>query len=144
VANRQAYCSSFQIDSLDAVHDLGSDTIKAALYYTSASLGTNTNQYSTTGEVSGLNYVPGGVVVATANPPLSHGKVVYWTPSADIVYSGVTISAYFDAVMLYNASKLNKTLGIWTFTPSRVNSATFTLRMPNNSSGAALLRWKSH
>lgn len=143
MSNVQAFCSSFMVDALDAVHDLSVDTIKAALYRTTASLGAGTNQYTTSGEVVGLNYVPGGVVVATANPPLSSGKTTYWTPSANIVYSGVTLAVQFNAVMLYNASKLNKTLGIWTFTACVVNSSTFTLRMPTNSPAAALLRWKS-
>jgi hypothetical protein len=131
------------VDALDAVHDLSVDTIKAALYLTTANLGAGTNQYTSTGEVIGLNYVPGGVVVPSATPPLASGKTTYWTPSANIVYPGVTLAAQFNAVMLYNASKLNKTLGIWTFTAKVVNSSTFTLRMPANSPAAALLRWKS-
>ncbi len=143
MANVQAFCSLFMTEALDATHDLSVDTIKAALYLTTANIGLHTTQYTSTGEVSGLNYVAGGIVVDSTRPPLVAGKVTYWTPGADIVFSNVTLLTSFNAALLYNASKSNKALGVWTFSATTVNLANFTLRVPSNTVGAALLRWKS-
>ena len=130
-------------EALDAIHDFSADVFKAALYLVSANIGLNTNQYTATGEVSGVNYVAGGVVVASAVPPKTHGKVTYWTPSENIVFSGVTLLSSFNAMLLYNSSKSNKAVGVWTFPAKTINTSIFTLRVPSNTFSAALLRWKS-
>jgi len=61
MAITQAMCTSFKEDLFQKEQDLDSDTIKIALYTSSASLGAATTAYTTSGEVaSGNGYTTGG------------------------------------------------------------------------------------
>ena len=101
MANSQAMCTSFKGELLSATHNFSSanpahtantaDTFKAALYLTTASLGAATTAYSATGEVSGTGYSAGGVAVTNAVNPTTSGTTAYWTPSASITYTSVTL-----------------------------------------------------
>ena len=111
MANTQAMATTFKQDILNGIHAFGSsvvraattkDTFKAALYLTSASLGAGTTAYSSSGEVSGSGYTAGGVTVTTATAPTTSGTTAYITPSASIVFSSVTLTTAFDAVLIYN------------------------------------------
>lgn len=149
MANSQAIATSFKAEILKGHHALGTsvtrgattaDTVKAALFLASASLGAGTTAYSSTGEVSGTGYSAGGVTVTNATAPTTSGTTAYWTPSADIVFSTVTLGTAFDAVLLYNSSQSNKAIGVYTFGSQTVTAGTFTLTMPTNDSSNALLR----
>jgi hypothetical protein len=148
-ANTQAICTSFKSEILQAIHNLGTtvtrggtgaDTVKAALYLATASLGAGTTAYSATGEVSGTNYTAGGVTVTNATAPTTSGTTAFWTPSANIVYTTVTLTTAFDAVLLYNSTQSNKAIAVYTFGAQTVTAGTFTLTMPSNDSTNALLR----
>lgn len=148
-ANSQAMCTSFKVEILNGIHALGTtvvrgattkDTIKAALYLASASLGAGTTAYSSTGEVTGTNYTAGGVTVTTATAPNSSGTTAFFTPSASIVFTNVTLSTAFDAVLLYNSSQGDKAISVHTFGSQTVTAGTFTLTMPTNDASNALLR----
>ena len=60
MAISQAMCTSFKAEILDEQHDLASDTIKVALYTSSATLGAGTTAYSTSNEISGTGYTACG------------------------------------------------------------------------------------
>ena len=148
MANTQAIATSFKVDILNGVHALGTtvtrgattaDTIKAALYSTTASIGAATTAYSATGEVSGTGYTAGGVTVTNATAPTSSGTTAYWTPSASIVYSTVTVGPT-DCVLLYNSTQANKAIAAYTFSAQTVTAGTLTLTMPTNAAGTALLQ----
>ena len=149
MANSQAMASSFKSEILAGIHALGTtvvragtgaDTIKAALYLASASKGASSTTYDTTGEVTGTNYTAGGVTVTNANSPSTSGTTGIWTPSASIVYTNVTLSTAFDAVMLYNSTQGDKTISVHTFGSQTVTAGTFTLTMPTNDASNALIR----
>lgn len=149
MANSQAMATSFKVELLNGIHALGTtvtrgattaDTVKAALYVATGSLGAGTTAYSSTNEVSGTGYTAGGVTVTNGTAPTSSGTTAYWTPSASIVYSSVTLSTAFDAVLLYNSSQSNKAISVHTFGSQTVTSGTFTLTMPTNDSSNALIR----
>jgi len=148
-------CTSFLGELLSATHNFSSsnpahtantaDTFKAALYYTTATINAATTAYTSTGEVSGTNYTAGGVAVTNATNPTSTNSsatagVGYWTPSASIVYSTVTISTAFDTVLLYNSTQSNKAVSVHTFGAQTITAGTFTLTMPSNTTSTALLR----
>jgi hypothetical protein len=121
------------------------DTVKAALYLASATINAGTTVYSATGEVSGTNYTAGGVTVTNANTPTSTNSsatagVAYWTPSASITYTTVTLSTAFDTVLLYNSTQSNKAISVHTFGSQTITAGTFTLTMPSNTTSTALLR----
>ncbi|HKU55074.1 MAG TPA: hypothetical protein VJP60_06900 [Rhizomicrobium sp.] len=122
----------------------GADTIKAALYLASASIGAGTTAYSSTGEVTGTNYSAGGVTVTNATAPTLSGSTAVWTPSASIVYgsggSPITLSTAFDCVLLYNSTQSNKAISAHTFGSQTITAGTLTLTMPVNDASNALVR----
>lgn len=148
MANSQAMCTSFKGEILTGTHNFGTapiraagtaDTFKAALFLASASLGAGTTAYSVTGEVSGAGYSAGGVTVTNATAPTTSGTTAYWTPSASITYSSVTLTTAFDAVLIYNSTQSNKAVSVHTFGSQTITAGTFTLTMPSNAAGTALL-----
>lgn len=154
MANTQSMCTSFLGELMTATHNFGvspiraattADTFKGALYLASATLNASTTAYSATGEVTGTNYTAGGVTVTNANAPASTNSsstagVGYWTPSASLVYTNVTLTTAFDTVLIYNSTQSNKAVSVHTFGSQTITAGTFTLTMPSNTTSTALLR----
>jgi len=149
MANSQAICTSFKQEILCGIHAIGTtvvragttkDTIKAALYLASASLGAGTTAYSGTGEVSGANYSAGGATVTNANEPATAAGIAYWTPSASVSWSNVTLGTAFDAVLFYNSTQSDKAIAVFTFGSQTVTSGNFSLTMPTNDETTGLIR----
>jgi hypothetical protein len=154
MANQQSMCTSFMGQLLTATHNFGTaptrgssaaDTFKAALYVTTATINASTTAYSATNEVSGTGYTAGGITVTNATAPTatnssSTAGVAYWTPSANLVYSTVTLTTAFDTVLIYNSSQSNAAVSVHTFGAQTVTAGTFTLTMPSNTTTTALLR----
>jgi hypothetical protein len=148
-ANTQAMCTSFKQDVLNGLHAFGSsvvraattkDSFKAALYLASATLNATTTAYSATGEASGTGYTAGGIAVTNATAPTTSGTTAFWTPSASLVYSGVTLSA-FDTVLIYNSTAAGtNAVSVHTFGSQTIVAGTFTLTMPVNDASNALVR----
>jgi hypothetical protein len=143
MANTAAVCTSFKAEILRAEHNLsssGGNTFKFALYYASGSLGASTTAYSTTAEVTGSNYVAGGVTADMTNNPTTSGTVGYWTPGAAASWGTLSAST-FDSTLLYNDTHTgNAGLAVYTFGSQTVTAGNFSLSMPSNTSAAALLR----
>jgi hypothetical protein len=149
VANTQAIATSFKDELMHGIHALGTtvvragttkDTLKAALFLVSASRGAGDTVYNTTGEVSGTNYTAGGVTVTNATEPSTSGTTAFWTPSASLVYTNVTLSTAFDAALLYNSTQSDKAIAVFTFGSQTVTAGTFTLTMPVNDATTGLIR----
>jgi len=149
MANTQAMATSFKVEILGGVHAIGTpptrattakDTFKAALYEATGSLGAGTTVYSVTDEVSGAGYTAGGITVTNATSPTSSGTTAYWTPSASLTYSNVTLTTAFDAVLIYNSTQGDKAVAVYTFGSQTVTSGNFILTMPTNDASTALLR----
>ena len=140
MANTTSVSQQYKLDSMTAILPGGISTLKAALYLASATInGTNT-AYTATGEVSGTGYTAGGVAVTAATAPALSGSTVCWTPSAPIVYSGVTLATAFDALMIYDTARTNKAIGVWNFGSQTITAGTLTMTMPANDAANALLR----
>jgi len=159
VANTQSMCTSFMSQLMLGEHQLGTatlvsrtsltapttDTLKAALYLVSATYNASTTAYSATGEVSGTGYTAGGITVTNATAPTSTNTsategVAFFTPSASLVYTTVTLATAFDTVLLYNSTQSNKAISVHTFGSQTITAGTFTLTMPANTTAAALIR----
>ena len=96
-------------------------------------------------EVSGTNYTAGGVAVTNGTSPLSTNAsatagVAYWTPSASLQWTALTITTAFDSLLLYNSTQSNKAVSVFTFGSQTISAGTFTLTMPSNTTTTALLR----
>lgn len=154
MANTQSMVTSFLGELMTATHNFGTaptratgatDTFKAALYLASATINAATTVYSTTGEVTGTGYTAGGVAVTAATPPTATNSsatagVAFFTPSASLVYTSVTLTTSFDCVLIYNSTQSNKAVSVHTFTAQTITAGTLTLTMPSNTTTTALLR----
>ena len=154
MANSQSMCTSFLGEVLTATHNFGvapiravttADSFKGALYLASATINANTTAYTATGEVTGTNYTAGGIAVTNANVPIATNAsptagVGYWTPSASLVYTNVTLSTAFDTMLMYNSTQSNKSVAVFTFGSQTITAGNFTLTMPSNTSTTALVR----
>jgi len=148
MANTQSMCTSFMSELMTATHNFTTstgNTFKAALYLASATVNASTTAYSSTGEVTGTNYTAGGVTVTNGTSPTSTNTsatagTAYWTPTASLTYTNVTLSTAFDAVLIYNSSASNKAVSVHTFGSQTVTAGTFTLTMPSNTTSTALIR----
>jgi hypothetical protein len=76
MAITQAMCTSFKEDLLQKEQDMDTDTIKIALYTSSATLDATTTAYSATNETSGTGYTAGGVTLTGATIGIS-GTTAY-------------------------------------------------------------------
>jgi hypothetical protein len=154
MANTASMCTSFMGELLTGTHNFGAapvratstaDTFKAALYLTSATINASTTVYSSSNEVSGAGYTAGGVAVTNSTAPTSTNSsatagVAFFTPSASIVYSSVTLTTAFDSMLMYNSTQGNKAVAVYTFGSQTITAGTFTLTMPANTTTTALLR----
>jgi len=148
MANTQSMCTSFLQELMQGLQNFTTstgNTFKAALYLASATMNASTTAYTSTGEVTGTNYTAGGVTITNGTSPQSTNTsatagVAYWTPSASITYTNVTLSTAFDAVLIYNSTNSNRAVSVHTFGSQTVAAGTFTLTMPSNTTSTALLR----
>jgi len=165
MANTQAMVTSFMGKLMTGTHNFGvgvvragtgADTYYGALLLASGTFNANSANYTGTigattmsGEVSGTGYTAGGVAITNATPPTATNSsatagVAFWTPSASITYTTVTLATAFDAVMIYNATQgtggAYPAVSIHTFGSQTITAGTFTLTMPSNTTSTALIR----
>jgi len=133
----QTLTTSFKEQILKGEHDLLTDTLKLALYYSTADLSEDTLIYTATGEVVGGGYTAGGVTLTGVTINKSE-SVVYvdfdnavWNPASFTSAGG----------LIYNASKSNKSIAVLSFGNNKVATNSFTVQMPANTSTSALLRF---
>jgi hypothetical protein len=152
MANSSGVCSSFKSEVLLGKHQLGAvtltsrtsltaptkDSLKAALYLSSATTGPSNTVYTATGEATGTGYTAGGIAVTNATDPSTSGTTGIWTPSASLVYTTVSIGPV-DAVMIYNDTQADAAIEVITFSAQTPVAATLTLTMPAHAAGTALL-----
>lgn len=77
--------------------------------------------------------------MTNATAPVASGTAAVWTPSASFAWTSMTASA-FDTCLLYNATQSNKAVAVYTFGSQSVTASNFTLTMPANAAGTALLQ----
>ena len=129
--------NSFKQQLLLAVHDFTVDTIKIALYTSSASLDETTTAYTTSNEITGTAYTAGGVVLTGATVTLT-GSVAYVSFS-NPTWNGSSFTT--RGALLYNSSKSNKSIGVLNFglDQTTVNQQ-FQIQFPPNNADNALIR----
>ena len=130
----QTQTTSFKAELYEGVHNLVSDTIKIALYTSSADLNAGTTVYTTSNEVTGTGYVAGGVTM-TGITVGSSGYTAF-VDCADVEYNAAVTAR---CALIYNASQGNKSIAVLDFGSDKT-SANFTITMPANSATSALIR----
>lgn len=138
MAITQAMCNSFKTELLGGTHDLDTDTIKIALYTSSATLGASTTAYSTTNEVTGsTGYTAGGNTLSGAAITLSGSTAI--VDFTDTTWSSSTITA--RGALIYNSSKSNRAIAVLDFGSDKSSSnGDFTIVFPTADASNAIIR----
>jgi len=131
----QTLTTSFKGQLPLAVHDFTTDTMKLALYASTANLGADTTVYTTDGEITGTGYTAGGIVL-TGVTVLTYGTTVY-IDFDDAAWAGVLTAR---GGLIYNYSKANKSVAVINFGADKTSVNTFTVQMPANTYTSALIR----
>lgn len=137
MAITQAICKSFKQELLGGTHDLDTDTLKVALYTSSATLDNTTTAYSSTNEISGTGYSAGGATLAGAAIALSGTTATL--DFTDTAWSSATFTA--RGALIYNSSKSNKAIAVIDFGGDvGVSGGTFTIVWPTADASNAIIR----
>tara|TARA_R100000479_G_scaffold172389_1_gene116958 strand:- start:836 stop:1252 length:417 start_codon:yes stop_codon:yes gene_type:complete len=135
MAITQAMCTSFKQELLNKEHDLDTDTLKIALYTSSATLGASTTAYATTNEISGTGYSAGGNTLTGATIATS-GTTAY-VDFNDPEWTSASFTA--NGALIYNTSASNKAIAVLAFGGDfTVAAGTFRIVFPAAGSTAII------
>jgi len=141
MAISQTLTDAFLQDCLDGGQNLGNggNTLKIALYTSSASLGATTSAYTTSNEVSGTGYTAGGATLSSQAVAYDSTNQVAYFDAADPAWTTATITA--RGAMIYNNSKSNASIAILDFGSDYTSTAgTFTIQLPSAAYNTAIIR----
>ena len=131
----QAMCTSFKQQLLNKEHDLDTDTIKIALYTSSASLGAATTAYATTNEITGTGYTAGGVTLGIAT--IATAGTTAYADYADPSWTSATFTA--NGALIYNDSASDKAIAVLAFGGDfTVTGGTFKIVFPAAGANAII------
>ena len=139
MAITQAICSSFKAELLGGGHDLDTsgDTIKIALYTSSASLSSSTTAYSATNEASGTGYSAGGNTLA--GQVVATSGTVSYVDFTDSTWASSSITA--RGALIYNSTASDAAIAVLDFGADKTSSSTdFTVVFPSADSTSAIIR----
>lgn len=139
MAITSAICTSFKQEILVEGHNLtnGVDSIKLALYTSSATLGAGTTAFVTTGQATGTNYSSGGSALTNVTPTTSGTTAI--VDFADLTFSTATVTA--RGCLLYNTTNSNKAICAIDFGGDKTSTAgDFTVVFPSPTATGAIIR----
>lgn len=129
-------CDSYTQEVLSGTHT-NTDTYKAALYTSAATLSLATTAYSATNEVVGVGYTAGGVTLTGFATSIDSGVAIL--DFADPSWPSATITA--RGCLIYNSSKANKAVAVLDFGSDIASTnGTFTVQFPAASAAAGLIK----
>ena len=146
MAITQAMCTSFKVEILNGIHAFGTtvirsgttaDTMKIALYLSTATMSATTTAYSATNESSGTNYSAGGNPL-TAVAPTSSSTTAYLDFN-DTTWSTASVTA--RGALIYNSTQANKAVAVLDFGSDKSSSSgDFTIVFPTADASSAIIR----
>jgi hypothetical protein len=138
MAITQALCTTFKVNVLKGLENFNTGSpyvYKIALYNDTANLNVNTSAYTTTGEVTGANYVAGGKILTPSVPVgTSQVAIVSFT---NVTWSSVSITS--RGALIYN-STTGAAVAVLDFGANKTSSGTFTILFPPANSNSAIIR----
>ena len=135
MAITQAMCTSFKSEILQEGHQMATDTIKLALFTSSASLGAGTTAYSTSNEVSGTGYSAGGETL-TSKAVSTTGTTAHFD-AADPTWTSASFTA--RGALIYNSTNSDKAIAVLDFGGDfTVSSGTFKIIFPAAGANAII------
>jgi hypothetical protein len=141
MAITQAMCTSFKQEILVAEHNFTAttgNTMRAALYTSSATMSAGTTAYATTNEVSGTGYTAAGNALTNVTPTTSSTTAL--TDFADTTWSTATITA--RGALIYNDThSSNAAVLVLDFGADKTSTAgDFTIVFPAADASNAIIR----
>ena len=140
MAITQAICTSFKQELMEGTHNFkssGGDSLKVALYTSSATINATTTAYSATNEISGTNYSSGGAALTNVSPTTT--STIAFVDFSDVSWTTASFTA--RGALIYNSTDSNKAIAVLDFRAYyTVTAGTFTIVWPAASSSAAILR----
>ena len=135
MAITQAMCTSFKSEILDEQHDLVADTLKIALYTSSARLDASTTAFTTSNEISGTGYSSGGVELTSRT--VSTSSTTAFFDADDPTWTSASFTA--RGALIYNSSNSNKAIAVLNFGGDfTVSSGTFRIVFPAAGANAII------
>lgn len=135
MAITQAMCTSFKAEILDEQHDLAADTLKIALYTSSASLDASTTAYTTSNEISGTGYSAGGETL-TSTTVSTTGTTAFFDAD-DPTWTSASFTA--RGALIYNSTNGDKAIAVLNFGGDfTVSSGTFRIVFPAAGANAII------
>ena len=132
-----AFCTSAKVGFLKGLYVPLTDTMKIALYTSSATLDATTTVYTTSNEVVGTGYTAGGNTLIT--PAISSGGTTAWLTFGNSSWTTATITA--RGALIYDSSASNAAIAVLDFGSDKTSTAgTFTVEMPAAAASTALIR----
>lgn len=126
-------CDSFKEGLFNADFDFSSGTFYLALYTNAANLNAETTEYTTTGEVSGGNYVAGGQVLT---PTVAEANGVAYLTFANVSWTGAITAR---GALIYKAGA-NGAVCVLDFGSDKTSTTTFQVQFPAATSDSAIIR----
>ena len=138
MAITQAMCTQFKKDVMLGLHDLDSDTIKIALYTSSATLNATTDTYTTSNEVAnGNGYTTGGVTLANASVIENGTSGCFDSDNPE--WTSATFTA--RGALIYNDTDGDRAIAVLDFGGDfTVSSGTFRVVFPAQTANNAIIR----
>tara|TARA_R100001198_G_C5080791_1_gene122395 strand:- start:82 stop:501 length:420 start_codon:yes stop_codon:yes gene_type:complete len=137
MAITQAMCTQFKRDVMLGLHDLDTDTIKVALYTSSATLGATTTAYATTNEVVGTGYTAGGVTLANASVITNSTSGCFDSDNPE--WTSATFTA--RGALIYNDTESDLAIAVLDFGGDfSVAGGTFRIVFPAQTANTAIVR----
>ena len=151
MAITQAICTSFKVELLTGTHNLtnGANTIKAALFTSSATLSAATTAYTAPSDATAdptnthevtttsTNYTGGGNALTNVTPTSSSTTAI--ADFADLTFPNVSLTA--RGCLLYNTSASNKALMVLDFGADKTaTTGDFTIQFPTADTSNAIIR----
>ena len=151
MAITQAICTSFKVELLTGTHNLtnGANTIKAALFTSSATLSAATTAYTAPSDATAdptnthevtttsTNYTGGGEALTNVTPTSSSTTAI--ADFNNLTFSNVSLTA--RGCLLYNTSASNKALMVLDFGADKTaTTGDFTIQFPTADTSNAIIR----
>jgi hypothetical protein len=131
----QTACTVFKVNLLNGAENFTTGTYKMALYTALADINADTLAYTTSNEISGTGYSPGGRTLTNIVPTSSNN--VAYISFAPVTWSPASFTA--RGALIYN-STTNAAVAVLDFGSDKTATNTFTVTFPAATSSSAIIR----
>jgi len=136
----QSATNTFKIGLPSGTFDFDTDTFKIALYTGAASIGPDTTDYTTTGEVVATGYTAGGEELTVSQVPTIGTQTGIAT--VYLSFDNVTWTSALTArgALIYKSGSGNPSVCVLDFGGDKTSTTTFTVQFPAATNTSAIIR----